>query len=222
MSGLFSESLEDYLLVIYEMEINGQVPRVKNISDVLSKKSTSVIDALKKLGASELVEYERHNFIKITPKGISKAQHIFRRRMLFSSFLTSVLKIPSSQSSELAMKLEHIDSEDFSRGIETLQLYFEKYPEAFAEFEKFMIAHKKNPHISYSTLSSIGLHEKVKVLEVKGSDFIKKRLIAMGFVPGVELEIIGTAPMGDPIEIKIRGYNLALRKEEAANIYVEK
>ncbi len=126
MGEMFSESLEDYLLVIYEMEINGQVPRVKNISDTLKKKSTSVIDALKKLGASDLIEYERHSYIKITPKGISKAQRIFRRRMLFGSFLNAILKISPDASSDLAMKLEHIDSEDFYRGLDTLQLFFDR------------------------------------------------------------------------------------------------
>ncbi|HNR62693.1 MAG TPA: DtxR family transcriptional regulator [Thermotogota bacterium] len=222
MGEMFSESLEDYLLVIYEMEINGQVPRVKNISDTLKKKSTSVIDALKKLGASDLIEYERHSYIKITPKGISKAQRIFRRRMLFGSFLNAILKISPDASSDLAMKLEHIDSEDFYRGLETLQLFFEREPETYKRFEAFSKEHKKNPHTAYLALNKIGLHEKVKVLEIKGSDFVKKRLVAMGFVPGVELEIIGMAPMGDPIEVKIRGYNLALRKDEASNIFVEK
>ncbi|HNW47270.1 MAG TPA: DtxR family transcriptional regulator [Thermotogota bacterium] len=222
MGEMFSESLEDYLLVIYEMEINGQVPRVKGISEALKKKSTSVIDALKKLGASDLIEYERHSHIKITQKGISKAQRIFRRRMLFESFLSTILKIPAEASSDLAMKLEHIDSDDFYRGLETLQLFFEREPDSFKKFESFSEERKKNPHTAYLTLNKVRLREKVKVLEIKGSDFVKKRLVAMGFVPGVEVEIIGTAPMGDPIEVKIRGYNLALRKDEAANIFVEK
>lgn len=43
----------------------------------------------------------------------------------------------------------------------------------------------------------------------------------MGVIPGAEVEVERAAPLGDPIEIKIKGYHLSLRKEEAANIYVE-
>jgi len=43
----------------------------------------------------------------------------------------------------------------------------------------------------------------------------------MGVIPGAEVEVERVAPLGDPIEIKIKGYHLSLRKEEAANIYVE-
>jgi ferrous iron transport protein A len=50
---------------------------------------------------------------------------------------------------------------------------------------------------------------------------IKRRLIDMGVTPGAEIYIRKTAPLGDPIEIQIRGYELSLRKEEAKDIVVE-
>jgi len=43
----------------------------------------------------------------------------------------------------------------------------------------------------------------------------------MGVVSGSEIEMERVAPLGDPIEVKIKGYHLSLRKEEAANVYVE-
>ena len=43
----------------------------------------------------------------------------------------------------------------------------------------------------------------------------------MGIIPGVVLEVVKLAPLGDPIEIKIKGYNLSLRKDEASQISVE-
>jgi ferrous iron transport protein A len=50
----------------------------------------------------------------------------------------------------------------------------------------------------------------------------RKRLLAMGLTPGIEFSITRFAPMGDPVEIKLRGFSLTLRKDEAAIVLVEK
>ncbi len=50
----------------------------------------------------------------------------------------------------------------------------------------------------------------------------RKRLLAMGLTPGTEFTITRFAPMGDPVEIKIRGFALSLRKNEAAVLMIEK
>lgn len=51
---------------------------------------------------------------------------------------------------------------------------------------------------------------------------IRKKFLAMGLTPGVEFHITRFAPMGDPVEIQVRGFALSLRKEEAAGLLVEK
>lgn len=58
-----------------------------------------------------------------------------------------------------------------------------------------------------------------KVLNVTGD--LAPRLLQMGIVPGSEVEIVRTAPLGFPMEIKIRGYSLSLREEEASCIEIE-
>lgn len=63
--------------------------------------------------------------------------------------------------------------------------------------------------------------EKGRIVKVGGSGAIRRRLLDMGVVAGSEVEVTRVAPLGDPVEIKVRGYDLALRKEEAANIQVE-
>lgn len=50
---------------------------------------------------------------------------------------------------------------------------------------------------------------------------LKRHLLGMGFVKGSEIELEKVAPLGDPIELKIKGYSICLRKEEAKNIEVE-
>ena len=49
----------------------------------------------------------------------------------------------------------------------------------------------------------------------------RRRLMDMGITPGVEIEIVKVAPLGDPIEINLRGYELSLRKSEAEQIKIE-
>lgn len=69
-------------------------------------------------------------------------------------------------------------------------------------------------------LSALGVGSSaiVKELPKSGSAFL--RLREMGISPGIRLTLVRTAPLGDPIEIKVRGYNLTLRKTEADHILV--
>lgn len=55
----------------------------------------------------------------------------------------------------------------------------------------------------------------------KGSKEYRKKILAMGLIKGTEFTVNRVAPMGDPIEIEVRGYNLSLRKDEAAALTVE-
>lgn len=59
------------------------------------------------------------------------------------------------------------------------------------------------------------------VISVKGEQELRRRLLEMGFTTGVVVEIIRRAPLGDPIECKLRGYLLSLRSEDAKNILIE-
>ncbi|MBO5424911.1 MAG: ferrous iron transport protein A [Lachnospiraceae bacterium] len=56
------------------------------------------------------------------------------------------------------------------------------------------------------------------VASVKGEGNIRRRVLDMGVTPGTKIDVIKVAPLGDPVEIVLRGYNLSLRKEEAEAI----
>lgn len=59
------------------------------------------------------------------------------------------------------------------------------------------------------------------IVSFKGKSDLKRHLMGMGFVKGAEIELKRIAPLGDPVEIRIKGYSISLRKEEAKNIEVE-
>lgn len=71
------------------------------------------------------------------------------------------------------------------------------------------------------TLRQMKIGESGKVIEVNGSGDVKRRMIDLGITPGVPIMLKKYAPLGDPMEIRVRGYNVALRKSEAENIIVE-
>lgn len=50
---------------------------------------------------------------------------------------------------------------------------------------------------------------------------LKRRIMDMGITPGVEIKVVKVAPLGDPIEVNVRGYELSLRKEEAQQIVMK-
>jgi Fe2+ transport system protein FeoA len=70
------------------------------------------------------------------------------------------------------------------------------------------------------TLTNLPVGTSAKVVSVNGNNAITKRLMEMGVVPGVSVRIVKYAPFGDPIEIRVRGYSLAMRKSEADTIEV--
>lgn len=68
-------------------------------------------------------------------------------------------------------------------------------------------------------LSDFTIGETGLIKMVKGEGRIRRRLFDMGVTPGAEVVLVKKAPLGDPLEVKIRGYDLTLRKDEA--IFVE-
>jgi len=71
------------------------------------------------------------------------------------------------------------------------------------------------------TLKDVKPGETVKVVKIGGGGPIKRRIMEMGITKGVEIHVRKVAPLGDPVEITVRGYELSLRKEDAESIVVE-
>lgn len=69
-------------------------------------------------------------------------------------------------------------------------------------------------------LTSVPIGQSVTVAEIKVCGASRPRLMEMGLLVGTRIELVRFAPLGDPVEIKIRGYNLTLRKQEAEQIFV--
>lgn len=79
----------------------------------------------------------------------------------------------------------------------------------------------ENNNLKLHSLNELKVGQRGIVLDVKSTNvFIRRRLFDMGITKGVEVKVKKIAPLGDPVSIELRGYELALRKEELKNVQV--
>ena len=74
--------------------------------------------------------------------------------------------------------------------------------------------------VAIQPLTSVALGTSATVAEIRLPPESRPRLMEMGLLVGTSVELVRFAPLGDPVEIKVRGYNLTLRKHEAEQIWV--
>ena len=71
------------------------------------------------------------------------------------------------------------------------------------------------------TLRELGVGKSAVIRQVGGDGALRQHFLDMGMVPGAEVTVVKLAPMGDPMELFLRGYTLTLRKEDARSITIE-
>jgi ferrous iron transport protein A len=71
------------------------------------------------------------------------------------------------------------------------------------------------------TLKEVKVGQTVKVVKLQGEGAVKRRIMDMGITKGVEIYVRKVAPLGDPVEVTVRGYELSLRKNDAEMVEVE-
>ena len=72
-----------------------------------------------------------------------------------------------------------------------------------------------------SLLADLPVGARARVTSILGADELTMRLLEMGLTPGVEVAVIGTAPLGDPLELELRGYRLSVRRSEASRVQID-
>lgn len=72
------------------------------------------------------------------------------------------------------------------------------------------------------TIAHLKPGDRARIVKLSGKPALRRRLLDMGIISNAVIEMIRPAPLGDPVQIKIKGYHLSLRKAEAAHILVER
>jgi len=216
---MISESLENYLRAIYEIKLEKQTVRIKDITESLKVRNSSVVSAMRKLVKKGLIKYIKYGHIELTQDGLVLGSLIYEKHQTIKDFLEKVLNFSDKESEELACGIEHhLNSKLFSR-IEALSDFFTSNEELQKKLNGYM---KNKKYEESKSLDNFKPGEELVVSRVAGRLIIKKRLLNMGILPGTKIYIERFAPFGDPIEIKLRGFRLSLRKDEAKSIFVEK
>lgn len=70
------------------------------------------------------------------------------------------------------------------------------------------------------SLAEVAIGSTARVADVTGSDPTSLRLLEMGLTPGVQVRVVGSAPLGGPLELELRGYRLSIRRHEAARVSI--
>ncbi|MDP8257878.1 MAG: metal-dependent transcriptional regulator [Candidatus Aadella gelida] len=111
-----SSNMEDYLEAIAYLREKNKVARVKDISDLLQVKASSVSAAIDNLSKRDLVVHERYGYVQLTPVGEKMARDIAGKHKILVKFLTEILSIDPEIAGEDACKMEHsISSQTFEK-----------------------------------------------------------------------------------------------------------
>jgi DtxR family Mn-dependent transcriptional regulator len=231
-----TNSMEDYLEAISILGEEKKYVRVRDIAKYMKVKMPSVTGALKSLAKKNLVNHERYEYVELTGQGTMIAQEVRRRHDAILKFLTEVLNIDQKTAEKDACGMEHAISattlDHLLKLIECMEDCPRGVPELLKRFE-YYVEHGEKPPIvtceevrvlgkgSDTALRSLKPGTKARITRVSGKGAVHRRIMDMGVVPGATVEVEKVAPLGDPIEVKIKGYHLSLRKEEAASIFVE-
>lgn len=218
MSTSISPSLENYLKVILQLQKDGNTVRITDLAKRMSVAKSSVNQAVRTLKNQGYVKHEKYGQLELTDKGIIAAQRILKTHEVLMRFLIDVLKVDPVTAENDACLMEHAVS---PATMEKLSLYIEQHIDNSLK-EDYSSAEKEKLSMQIlKTLDDVLPGTKVKVIKIDSKGALGHRLMGMGIMPGTEILVEAYAPMGDPIEIKVRGYSLAIRKSEASNVFVK-
>jgi len=135
--------MEDYLEAIYDLDREKKVVRVKDIAKRLDVKMPTVTSMLKTLSKRGLVNYEKYEYVELTPEGSSIGYEMRRRHGLLFRFLTDILKIDQKVADEEACKIEHTLSESTLASLTDFMAFIQECPRAgeswLQNFEEYRV-----------------------------------------------------------------------------------
>jgi DtxR family Mn-dependent transcriptional regulator len=242
-------SLEDYLEAIFQIIAEKEAVRPKDIAKRLDVSNASVTGALRALAGKELIRYSPYDVITLTPDGKTAAKDVIRRHEVLRDFFCKVLSVEESEADKAACQMEHsipkVILERFIQFAEFVDVcprggakwiagfgYYCDHGNTKGNCERCIsltlegVAKTQDQRGEDKTAMTAKLRnlkpgQKGKVLRIGSRGETNKRIVEMGVTPGTIVEIERIAPLGDPIDVKVKGYHLSLRKEEAEKIEVE-
>ena len=234
-SATVTAALEDYLEAIFNLCRFNQAARSRDIAELLNVHKSTVTAALKSLGNQKLINYAPYEAVTLTPAGRKVAEDVAMRHSALRDFFINVLKVNQDTAESAACGMEHAIPREIVEKLAAFAVSMRNCPQVAKTFMEVTDGQCKTcleraekevaapaATIAHPTLAQIAPGGKVTVIGVRGRGEVKKRLTEMGLTRGAEVTVERVAPMGDPLDVKVRGYHLSLRKEEADLVSVKK
>lgn len=248
LTDTLTASLEDYLEAIFHVIAEKQAVKPKDIAKRLKVSNSSVTGALRSLADKQLINYAPYDVISLTPTGKTAAKDVIRRHEVLRDFFVKVLAVEEVDADKAACQMEHSITKVILERFIQFAEFVEVCPRAGAKWIAGFGYHcdpgdtEKNCEkcisvileevkqrgqqggrkvITTTKLKDLKSGQKGKVLKINVRGETNKRIVEMGVTPGAVVEVERVAPLGDPIDIKVKGYHLSLRKEEAEGIEIE-
>ncbi|HSV27351.1 MAG TPA: DtxR family transcriptional regulator [Sedimentisphaerales bacterium] len=238
-SAGLSPSLENYLEAIFNIVAEKGVARTRDICLRLGIQAGSVTGALQSLSREGCINYAPHELVTLTESGRATAARIVFKHNKLRQFLVEVLELPRKDAETIACSMEHYTTVEMAARLAAMTDFFANAPELRKRLTRCMaeavqscrdgcemnsITAEGN-QIMVNSANTVTLMEaapgrKYTILKVHGRSTVARRLTEMGAGKGAEVLVERVAPLGDPIEIKVRGYRLSVRRSEAKNIEV--
>lgn len=232
-------ALEDYLETIYRLVGQAGFARVRDIASARDVRPGSVTPALKRLDELGLIDYERREYVGLTAAGEKAARRIYARHQVLTRFFKSILNLPDEIAEHDACAAEHALSPETMDQLVRLFEYMEVCPRGEDHLQRFQhcsavhddiapcphdcsakdLTFQRAPTLS---LADLAPGQRGRVVQVDSKGAVRQRLLDMGLIPDAHLEVARSGAAGDPVWIRLQGYELALRKSEAEAVLVEK
>lgn len=207
-----SQSVEDYLKVIYVLESEDSGATTNNIAEMMDVSSASVTNMLKRLAGLNLIEHKSYKGAKLTDAGMKIALEILRHHRLLELYLKEIMGYSWDEVHDEAEKLEHHISEQFEDKIAELL----NYPTHDPHGDPIPTKDGVVPEMAALSLVMANLGQQYIIGRVKDQNpELLRYLEKLGVIPGVKLQIIDKAPFNGPIHVKLEdeektiGFNIA-------------
>ncbi|HOF89644.1 MAG TPA: metal-dependent transcriptional regulator [Armatimonadota bacterium] len=247
MTEALSASLEDYLEAIFLIAASKGAARSKDIAAHLTVTGPSVTGALRLLSEKGLVNYAPYDVITLTAAGRELAESVVKRHEALREFCADVLLLDAPTAEATACQLEHVIRGPILERLVGFVEFIKRCPRGGHQWIRGFASLCESGEIGACaacirqcldavaststtegapspmpvTLTTLQPGQKGAITTITAQGSLRRRMLDMGLTPGTLVEVERVAPLGDPIDVKVKGYHLSLRREETACIAVE-
>ena len=217
---MLTARVEDYLEAIFAEEVRGGTATVTMLAGQLGVTKGTVVAALRRLSEDGFLSHERYGSPALTEAGRERALLMYRRHEHLSFLFSGVLGFEHEAAESAACTLEHALDAEMEGRLMALTEFLADGMLRNAPWAEELRAALSEPARLPRPLSMLGVGGSGSVVRVTAEGSLRKRLLELGLLPGTRVELVRSAPLGDPVEIRVRSGTLSLRRSEAATVWI--